>query len=148
MPAKGTPGKVPDPADKIAYGGYLITTAGCVECHSKTDDKGGVIAGTEFGGGMEFKMPGAILRSPNITPDQTTGIGNWTEAAFVSRFRQYADSNYHPPVVGKSEFNTPMPWLMFGKMKPQDLAAIYAYLKTVKPIQHKVMRYEPAVAMK
>jgi hypothetical protein len=148
MPEKGTPGQVPNYADQIAYGGYLINVAGCVDCHSEVDSKGGVIAGTEFGGGMEFNMPGGVLRSPNITFDQTTGIGTWTEAAFLNRFRIYADSNYHPPVVAKNDFNTPMPWNVYSKMKSEDINAIYAYLKTVKPIQHKVTRYQPTVAMK
>ena len=66
---------------------------------------------------------------------------------FVSRFRKYADSNYHPAAVGKNDFNTPMPWMVFGKMKPEDLSAIYAYLKTTKPLANKVVRFEPASAI-
>jgi hypothetical protein len=144
MPEKGTPGTIPSPNDKVAYGGYLVNAAGCVECHCQADDKGDLIAGTEFGGGRAFQSPVGIVRSANITMDKETGIGSWTEAAFVNRFRQYADSNYHPAKMGKDELNTVMPWSMYGGMKPEDLSAIYAYLKTVKPIRNQMVCYELA----
>ncbi len=77
----------------------------------------------DFAGGFEFKMPIGTLRSANITPDSQTGIGNWTEEAFVSRFKMYADSSYQAPVLGKSDFNTIMPWRMYAGMKDSDLKA-------------------------
>ncbi|MHA4844176.1 c-type cytochrome [Flavitalea antarctica] len=126
----------PDKSDNVAYGKYLVNVAGCVDCHSQTD-KGQIIEGTEFGGGMEFKQPAGILRSANITFDNT-GIGSWTKEAFVKRFKTYTDSAYVPVVVKSGEVNTPMPWGMYGGMEQSDLEAIYDYLKTIKPIVHKV----------
>lgn len=143
MPQKAAFGKKPSAQDTVRYGAYLINAAGCVDCHSKTD-KGSVVPGTEFGGGMEFKMPTGIVRAPNITADQRTGIGNWTKDAFVQRFKLYADSNYHAPKVEKGSMNTPMPWSMFAGMKERDLEAIHAYLKSLKPIQNQVVKYTPA----
>ncbi|UYQ95943.1 c-type cytochrome [Chitinophaga horti] len=140
MPAKNNFTTRPDPADKVAYGKYLINATGCVDCHSQTD-KGKVVPGTEFGGGMEFKQPAGVLRSPNITFDKATGIGSWSEEAFVQRFKAYADSGFTPVQVKQGELNTPMPWTMYGGMTTADLEAIYAYLATVKPINHQVVRY-------
>lgn len=41
-----------------------------------------------------------------------------------------------------------MPWTMYGKMHDEDLKAIYAYLKTIAPVNNKVQKYSPAVAAK
>lgn len=142
MPRKAAFQKKPAAQDTVLYGAYLANAAGCVDCHSQTD-KGSVIPGTEFGGGMEFKMPTGIVRSPNITADQSTGIGGWTKTAFVLRFKSYADSSYHAAKVENGSMNTPMPWGMYAGMKEKDLEAIYAYLNSIKPMQHQVLKYSP-----
>jgi len=130
----------PDSNNASAYGKYLVTMGSCVECHSKAD-KGKIIEGTEFGGGRDFGVVnGKTIYSANITPDAETGIGNWSRELFIRKFKQYTDSAYRPRPVAKEEFNTPMPWLAYAGMKEKDLAAIYAYLKTVKPIHNAVTR--------
>lgn len=131
----------PAESDQVAYGKYLITATGCVDCHSQTE-KGSVVPGTEFGGGMEFSSPNGIVRSPNITMHKENGIGNWTREAFVARFKAYTDSGYVAPKLAPGDLNTPMPWSMYGGMKEEDLAAIHAYLSTVKVIDHAVFRME------
>ncbi|WP_031529287.1 c-type cytochrome [Dyadobacter crusticola] len=141
MPQKAEFSRIPSERDQVAYGKYLVTATGCVDCHSKTS-KGSVIPGTEFGGGMEFSSPGGILRSPNITMHAQTGIGKWTKEMFVRRFKAYADSGYISPNLSPGELNTPMPWTMYAGMKEKDLEAIFAYLGSVKPIEHQVVRVE------
>ncbi|HEX7366349.1 MAG TPA: c-type cytochrome [Pelobium sp.] len=128
--------KIPAEKDSVNYGAYLVNMAGCVDCHSKTD-KGQVIAGTEFGGGMEFKFPDGTLTSPNITMHKN-GIGNWSKDVFVQRFKMYSDSAYKAENTGLSVNNSPMPWSMYAGMKPKDLEAIYAYLRSVKPQANQV----------
>ncbi len=140
MPKKASFTVIPKETDVIQYGGYLVNAAGCVDCHSQMD-KGSIVAGTEFGGGMEFKFPQGIVRSPNITNDMETGIGSWTKAAFVQRFQLYIAPNYQSPKVGEG-MNTPMPWIMYGGMKTSDLEAIYDYLKTVKTQKNQVIKFE------
>jgi mono/diheme cytochrome c family protein len=141
MPKKAVFTNIPKASDTLLYGGYLINAAGCVDCHSKMD-KGSILAGSEFGGGMEFNFPGAMVRSPNITFDVKTGIGSWNKETFVQRFKMFNDPN---KVLPKAEggINTPMPWVMYAGMKTSDLEAIYAYLKNLKPIQNEVVRLEP-----
>lgn len=143
MPAEAHLTQRPSEQDPVAYGKYLTTAAGCVECHSKMD-KGSRVPGSEYGGGMEFQSPAGIVRSPNITPDANTGIGAWTEEAFVARFKIYADSSYQAPKVGPKDMNTPMPWMMYAGMKENDLKAIFAYLKSLKPMQNPVEVFTPA----
>jgi hypothetical protein len=143
IPQKTSLKKRPEPTELIAYGAYLTNAAACEECHTPVD-KGQIIKELSFGGGREFKMlDGSVVRSMNITPHQT-GIGSWTEEMFVKRFTTYADSSYVPPFVAPGEFNSMMPWTMYGKMKEEDLKAIYAYLKTIKPITNTVERFTPA----
>lgn len=144
MPQKPKFSKRPDESSKIDFGKYLVTMAGCAECHTK-QEKGKPLPGMDFAGGFEFKMPtGGIVSSVNITPDMETGIGKLTEDEFVSFFKQFSkDSGYVAPKVEKGKLNTPMPWTMYGNMKAEDLKAIYAYLRTVKPINHKVVLFKP-----
>ncbi|MFC3560159.1 c-type cytochrome [Pedobacter jamesrossensis] len=139
MPKKANFQQKPNPADSIKYGAYLVNAAGCVDCHSKTD-KGAIIKGTEFGGGMEFGLPTGIVRSSNITPDESTGIGQWNKIAFIARFKNF-EAGKHTPVVVKEGMNTPMPWTMYAGMNEKDLGAIYTYLQSLKPIKNQVERF-------
>lgn len=141
IPQKAEPGKLPPENDTLKYGAYLVNAAGCVDCHSKADH-GSKIPGTEFGGGMEFKQPAGIVHSPNITADQLTGIGLWSRSAFIARFKAYDGKAGEAPELRRGELNTPMPWYMYAGMKATDLAAIYAYLRTVKPISNKVIKFQ------
>lgn len=145
MPAKGTPTKRPMLSDTVAYGAYMANASGCIECHTPFDKQ--IIAELAFSGGRDFGMPGgSIVRSANITPDPETGIGNWTKAAFIARFKAYTDSSYVPPVVPAGEFNTIMPWTLYGTMTEDDLGAIYAYLRTVPAKKNVVNKFSAAVA--
>ncbi len=140
MPAEAAFAPKPDTADRVLYGKYLVNMASCVDCHSQVE-KGALIAGTEYGGGRDFQQPAGIVRSPNITPDNKTGIGSWSEQGFVQRFKLYADSSYKSPVMTPQMINTPMPWQMYAGMSEADLRAIYQYLRTVEPVQNTVQRY-------
>jgi mono/diheme cytochrome c family protein len=142
IPMKAAPQAIPDTSDPVLYGKYLFTVASCNDCHTK-QDKGQPITGMELAGGFEFPVPTGTVRSSNITPDKETGIGDWSEEAFVNRFKVYSDTNYHAPKVEGKGFNTIMPWLMYTHMKREDLAAIYAYLKTVKPVKNQVVKFTP-----
>lgn len=144
IPHKASFTKRPDKSDVVNYGKYLTNAASCVECHTKFE-KGSLIAGTEFGGGREFKFPdGSVLTSANISPDPETGIGGWDEQTFVSLFRAHADSATLTTKLRPGDFNSIMPWTMYGKMNEEDLKAIFAYLKTVKPVNNRVVKFIPA----
>jgi mono/diheme cytochrome c family protein len=144
IPQKANPQKRPEKSDVLAYGAYMTNASGCVECHTQVD-KGQIIPEVSYGGGREFMFPdGSILRSSNISPDTETGIGKWTEEGFIQRFTAYADSTYVPADIAPGEYNSIMPWTMYGKMEREDLAAIYQYLKTVKPVVQQVTKFTAA----
>ncbi len=141
MPKKGEPGILPEPSDGLAYGAYLTNAAGCRECHTPVDDKHNLIAGMDFSGGQVFELPGGTLKSANITP-HNTGLGFWSQEQFVAKFKAYQDSAYQSPDVDMTkDYNTIMPWTMYSTMTEQDLAAIYQYLKSVKPIENEPTKW-------
>jgi len=142
IPQKAQPQKRPDKSDWIAYGAYMTNASGCIECHTDVKD-GRIITEQAYSGGRAFQFPdGSIVRTTNLTP-HATGLGSWTEDMFVQRFKQYADSTYVLPSVNPGEFNSIMPWTMYAHMEEDDLKAIFAYLKTVKPIENIVERFTP-----
>jgi len=144
IPQKPTHQTKPEKSDLLAYGAYMTNASGCVECHTPVD-KGQIIPDLMFGGGRDFKFPdGSTVFSSNITPDKETGIGSWTEEMFIARFKSYVDSTYTNPSVNVGEFNSVMPWPMYGQMEEEDLAAIFTYLRTVKPISNKVVKFTAA----
>lgn len=142
IPKKAEFSKMPAKSDQVAYGKYLVNAASCNDCHTKQEK--GKFVGEPFAGGFEFKFPdGSIVSSMNITPDPT-GIGSWDKATFISRFKMYADSGYVPQKIKAGEFQTVMPWTMYAGMTTEDLEAIFAYLKTLKPAQNTVERFKAA----
>jgi mono/diheme cytochrome c family protein len=142
QPAKFSPR--PPETDVVKYGQYLATVASCVDCHTPRNARGQQLPGMNFAGGMEFPLStGGILRSANITPDPQTGIGNWTRDQFVRRFKALAEPDAQQTPAGKNQFHSVMPWINFSGMSASDLSAIYAYLKTVNPVSHKVDRFTP-----
>jgi len=142
LPHKAAGGIRPAVADQVAYGAYLSNAADCGVCHTKQEK--GKITGEPFAGGFEFGFPGGSKAcSANITPDKETGIGNWSEAAFINKFKQYADTNYQPVKLKPGDPQTVMPWAMYAGMDSTDLTAIYAYLKTIKPVNNKVEHWKP-----
>lgn len=144
VPEPAAPLALPKPSD-ADYGAYVTNAAGCVECHTKME-KGKKI-GEPFAGGFAFAFPnGSVVRSPNITPHPTDGIGAWDKDLFIARFKQYADSSYVPPTVNweAGDFQTVMPWMMYASMTEEDLGAIYDYLRSVKPVAGRPEKWTPA----
>jgi mono/diheme cytochrome c family protein len=141
MPSKADSKAIPSEKDQWAYGAYLVNASACKDCHTKAEN-GTPIEGMEFAGGNEYTLPTGKVYSANITSDTETGIGKWTKEQFVARFKMYADSSYKPAKVGAKDFQTIMPWLMYKGMKSSDLEAMYAYLKTIKPIRNQVIKFQ------
>jgi hypothetical protein len=74
----------------------------------------------------------------NLTPMPYTFVGRATREEFISRFKSFASMTAETAPDAKPGSNTVMPWVAFGKMTDEDLGAIYDYLRTVPPIDHKL----------
>ncbi|WP_256010475.1 c-type cytochrome [Desertivirga xinjiangensis] len=144
MPVKAQPQKIPAKEDQLAYGAYLVNSASCRDCHTK-QEKGTPIEGMDFAGGYDFRLPGGTVSSANITQDLETGIGRWSKEQFISRFKSYQNPHAMKS-VSEGDFQTVMPWTMYGNMETSDLEAIFTYLKTVKPIRNQVTKFSPSIA--
>ena len=79
-----------------------------------------------------FAGPWGISYSINLTPDQNTGLGIWTEDMFVKAMKTGKHFGTSRPIL------PPMPWHWYAKLSEEDLKAIFAYLKTVPPIVNHV----------
>jgi mono/diheme cytochrome c family protein len=128
----------PDTADKVKYGEYLVTIGHCTDCHTPVTKEKMPMMDKYLSGGQHFKLSNFEVTVANITPD-STGLGSWTEAMFLAKFRTNSTPEMLASKPGKQ--NTLMPWSFYGTMKDNDLKAIYAYLRTVPPIKNKVEKW-------
>src|SRR5688572_16871968 len=144
IPGPNTHGTRPSPEDKVAYGKYMTEAALCTECHTPIDDRGTPLPGMEFAGGTEILETGHRVRSANITPDANTGIGSWTEQQFVDKFKAFETATNATLAEHERAQNTPMPMTAYAHMSREDLSAIFAYLRTVKPVTNRVEKFPDA----
>jgi len=125
----------PDKSDRVKYGEYLVTVGHCDLCHSPVDEQGNALPGLTFAGGAPMEGPwGTTVASLNLTPDPS-GISYFDEAMFIETIR-----------MGRAKarlLSSAMPWGYFRNLTDDDLKAIFAYLRTVKPVQHRVDNTEP-----
>ena len=152
------------PAGRVERGKYLVTVVGCGDCHTpmKMGPKGPEPDLTRFLSGhpeQVGQLPAAPPRGPwlwagaatntafagpwgvsyaaNLTPDQNTGLGIWTEEMFMKAIR----SGRH---MGASrEILPPMPWPAIRNASDEDLKSIYAYLRSLKPVTNHVPDPQP-----
>jgi len=109
---------------QVARGQYLAQAGDCISCHTAT-------GGAAFAGGYRLDTPYGYLLAPNITPDAETGIGSWSADDFYRAM--------HDGLNKRGEYMYPaMPYDFYTKMTRQDSDAIYAYLRTVKPVRNAV----------
>lgn len=108
----------------VAKGAMLASLGNCATCHTTE-------AGASFAGGLDIPTPFGIVRSSNITPDESTGIGHWPETAFRRAMRDGVDreGNYLYPAF---------PYDHFTLASDDDIAAIYAYLMSRPPVENDV----------
>ena len=83
----------------------------------------------EFAGGLLFTTPAGTVMAANITPD-ASGISYYDENLFVQAFRNGK--------VKARSLSPIMPWYFYRNMTDEDLKAIFAYLRTLKPVKHMV----------
>jgi mono/diheme cytochrome c family protein len=76
--------------------------------------------------------PWGISFAANLTPDEETGLGNWSEENFIQAMRTGKHKGEGRPIL------PPMPWFNLAKLTDQDLRAIFAYLQTLPPIHNPV----------
>src|SRR5688572_2006378 len=155
-----------DHAAKVKRGEYLVSIMGCNDCHTpwKMGPKGPepdmdrFLSGhpeqigrlpmaknaepflwSGFATNTAFSGPWGVSYAFNLTPEQNTGLGIWTEEMFMQTIRTGRHMGVSRPI------NPPMPWPAYRNATDDDLKAVYAYLRTIKPIVNRVPEYQPPV---
>ena len=118
--------EAPPKEDKIAYGAYLAgPVARCMDCH--TERRPG--EPTRYGaGGKPFYGPWGISVSANLTPDKTSGLGDWTDAEIERAIRTGVARDGH-------KLFPPMPFAAYQNIAANDMAALIAYLRSLPAIE-------------
>lgn len=122
----------PDVSSPVKRGAYLAKIAGCGDCHTPQDSHGQPLPGLDFAGGQVFEGPWGRVASANITPDMS---GLPYEAL-------YTEAMHGGSVKGRA-LSSIMPWDAYRRMTGEDLMAVFAYLKTLKPVRHYVDSTQP-----
>ncbi|CAG9272942.1 Putative diheme cytochrome c-553 [Paraburkholderia unamae] len=115
-PVAGTPADLPA---AVAHGEYLAKAADCVACHTAQ-------GGLPYAGGRAFRLPFGTIYSTNLTPDRDTGIGAWSDDAFVNAVRAGVGSH--------GRLYPAMPYTSYAQMSRDDVLAIKRYLLTLQPV--------------
>jgi mono/diheme cytochrome c family protein len=129
-----------DPAlaeSPVERGDYLVNAIlACGNCHTPRDANGALIKDKALSGGRVFSTPVFVATTSNITPDVETGIGGWTDAeikrALIEGIRP---EHHHLPGVPLAAI---MPANFYKALLPEDLDAIVAYLRSVKPVRNEI----------
>ncbi|HEX5131487.1 MAG TPA: diheme cytochrome c-553 [Candidatus Krumholzibacteria bacterium] len=168
--AAGVPRAADKPsADLVARGKYLVNLGGCNDCHSPKlftekgpePDPARLLSGHPAGSpvpevdarafapgywvlmGPDFTVwvgPWGTSYTANLTPDDQTGIGLWTEDIFIKAMHTGLHMGAGRPIM------PPMPWQNLAMVNDEDLKAIFAYLKSLPPIKNAVPAPTPPAA--
>ena len=120
-------------ANPAKRGAQLVETLNCTLCHSPVDDEKRMLPGLRLAGGLRFRIePYGDFVTGNLTSDKATGLGNWTDDEIKRMITKGIRRN------GMRMLPYPMDWASFSTLKPDDLNAIVAYLRTLPPVSNKV----------
>jgi mono/diheme cytochrome c family protein len=119
----------PNPSNQIQRGEYLVNLGHCSACHTPRDRGRPTAAGMEFSGGTTLKEWEVSAASANITPD-ASGINYYDAALFIRALRT--------GVVGARKLSSVMPFAQFRNINDDDLKDMFAYLRTLPPVHHRV----------
>jgi len=158
LPADEPP---PTPEEMIGRGRYLVTVGGCNDCHTPKVFSGGGMGLDESrylsGHPADLEIPEfsfdqvgpgkwvlfnehltaavgpwGVSFSANLTPDEETGIGDWTETEFIDGMRTGTHRGIGRPLL------PPMPWFNLATATEEDLQAIFAFLMSIPAIDNQV----------
>ena len=113
----GAPASITDP---LARGEYLTRAADCAACHT-------VPGGQAFAGGVAFTLPMGTIYSTNITADQETGIGSWSDDDFVRAMHAGVNKAGQPLYPA-------FPYTSYTGLSREDILAIKTYLFSLPPV--------------
>lgn len=133
LPRLGLPGEPRDfsgISGNAERGKYLLAAAGCIACHTDFKKKGKFLAG-----GPALETPFGTFYAPNITPDETHGIGGWS----LQQFGRALTVGLSPE--GAHYFPS-FPYTSYSGMTARDITDLKSYLDTVEPVAERSRAHE------
>ena len=134
------PGRyAPAEQDQVERGRYLVELLACGVCHTDGALAGAAnmalnLAGSRTGiaytSPLQVELPGVIY-PPNITPDDETGIGRWSDRQIAEAITAGLGRDVKRRILS-------MPWQGYAKLSEEDTRAIVVYLRSIEPIRHRV----------
>ncbi len=135
LPAVVPAAALPPHTSNLANGETMFNIGGCSSCHAVPNDNPEKVDRTRLGGGLALKSPFGVFYAPNISSDARGGIGNWSEANFVTALWK-----------GTSDHGTNLypafPYTSYRYMRLDDVRDLFAYLKTLPPVPARSRRHE------
>lgn len=126
---------LPPHTSNLANGETMFNIGGCSSCHAVPNDNPEKVDRTRLGGGLALKSPFGVFYAPNVSSDARDGIGNWSEANFVTALWK-----------GTSDHGTNLypafPYTSYRYMQLDDVRDLFAYLKTLPPVPGRSRRHE------
>jgi mono/diheme cytochrome c family protein len=135
LPAVVSAAALPPHTPNLANGETMFNIGGCSSCHAVPNDNSEKVDRMRLGGGLALKSPFGVFYTPNISSDARDGIGNWSEANFVTALWK-----------GTSDHGTNLypafPYTSYRHMRLADVRDLFAYLKTLPPVPGRSRRHE------
>lgn len=124
---------------QIARGRYLVTIAGCSDCHTPGALMGAPDMKRYLGGSnVGFSIPGqGVFVGQNLTPDKDTGLGGWTNEQIVTAIRK-------GKLPDGGQLSGVMPYPALSHLTDEDVSAVVAFLRSLPPVHNKVVDYKPS----
>lgn len=162
QPAPDAPAVTATAENAVERGEYLVTVGGCHDCHTPKvagpngpeadmsrllmghpaddavlDIPDGLVAPDGWGALVNSHLtawvtPAGVAYAMNLTPDEETGIGSWTEQMFFDALKSGRHQGTGRAIL------PPMPWVWYRYMTDDDLRAVFAYLQSIPPIRNPI----------
>ena len=141
QPDSPEPGRIADDEMRrvVDRGRYLVELLGCGSCHTDgaligapRQDRllSGSTVGIAYTNPLEYDDPGVVF-APNLTPDNETGLGLWSEAQIIGAVREGQGRHGRRRILV-------MPWQAYTSIRYDDAYAIAKYLQNLTPVSHQV----------
>ncbi len=135
LPVVVTASVLPSYTPNLDNGKTMFAIGGCASCHAVPNKDPDKVDRTRLGGGLALKSPFGTFYVPNISPDPKDGIGDWSEANFVTALWKGTSehgNNLYPA----------FPYTSYHHMELNDVRDLFAYLKTLPPVPGKARRHD------
>ena len=115
---------IPEGAEAIARGEYLFSAGGCISCHKGEADE------SVPSGGYALESDFGTFYAPNITPDNETGVGDWSGADFIAALKhgRAPDGSFYYPAF---------PYRSYAGLTDEDVLDMAAYIMSLEAVSYQ-----------